>query len=72
MASPVFIPGGQVSIRAPQSSVRPPPGAKLEIQAWSLPSIDTAQAPQILPGLNGDPGAGLPSGRSIDTLPKPG
>jgi len=64
---------GQVSGRAPHRRVMPPPGPKLEIQTWPSPSIDTAQAPQMLPvGLNGDPGAGLPPNRSIDTLPRPG
>ena len=73
IGSPVFMPGGQVSVRAPQSSVSPPPGAKLETQTWSLPSMDTAQAPQMLPPpWKGEPGAWLPSGRIIVTLPWPG
>ena len=29
------------------------PGAKLETQTWSSPSVETAQAPQMLPELKG-------------------
>src|SRR5271169_815913 len=65
------MPGGQFSVRTPQSSTiglfAP---AKLEIQTLSLPSISAAQGPGR-PPTNGEPGYSVPSGRSSVTLPPP-
>src|SRR5262245_57541522 len=43
--------------------------AKLELQTWSFPSITTPHDPQAPPPWNGEPGAGVPSGRSMEMLP---
>src|SRR5262244_3742276 len=68
--SPVFMPGGQFSVRAPQSCVIGLLGiAKLEIQTLSLPSTTTAHGPGRPPPVNGEPGYCDPSGRSKVTLP---
>src|SRR5215468_6916681 len=68
--SPVFMPGGQFSVRAPQSCVIGLLGiAKLEIQTLSLPSTTTAQGPGSPPPVNGEPAYCEPSGRSRVTLP---
>src|SRR5215468_5017204 len=68
--SPVLKPGGQFSVRTPQSSVIGLLGiAKLEIQTLSLPSTTTAQGPGRPPPVNGEPGYCVPSGRSRVTLP---
>src|SRR5215475_10890591 len=70
--SPVLKPGGQFSVRTPQSSVIGLLGiAKLEIQTLSLPSTTTAQGPGRPPPVNGEPGYCEPSGRSRVTLPSP-
>ena len=45
--------------------------AKLEIQTLSLPSTTTAHGPGRPPPVNGEPGYGVPSGRSSVTLPPP-
>src|SRR5262249_13899955 len=68
--SPVFMPGGQFSVRTPQSCVIGLWGiAKLEIQTLSLPSTTTAQGPGRPSPVNGEPGYCVPSGRSRVTLP---
>src|SRR5499433_541015 len=68
--SPVLKPGGQFSVRTPQSSVIGLLGiAKLEIQTLSLPSTTTAQGPGRPSPVNGEPGYCVPSGRSRVTLP---
>src|SRR5262249_56218989 len=68
--SPVLNPGGQFSVRTPQSWVIGLLGiAKLEIQTLSLPSTTTAQGPGRPPPVNGEPGYCVPSGRSRVTLP---
>src|SRR5215470_8182559 len=68
--SPVLKPGGQFSVRTPQSCVIGLLGiAKLEIQTLSLPSTTTAQGPGRPPPVNGEPGYCVPSGRSRVTLP---
>src|SRR5499426_1241570 len=70
--SPVLKPGGQFSVRTPQSSVMGLLGiAKLEIQTLSSPSTTTAQGPGRPPPVNGEPGYCVPSGRSRVTLPSP-
>src|SRR5215471_4457102 len=68
IGSPVFMPGGQVSVRTPHRRVieRPP---KFELQTWSLPSITIAHEPHAPPPLYGEPGPGAPSGRSMEMLP---
>ena len=44
MASPVFTPGGQCSVRKPHNSTIPADAVlKLEIQMLSLPSTEAAQ-----------------------------
>src|SRR5215475_5730526 len=64
------MPGGQFSVRTPQSCVIGLLGiAKLEIQTLSLPSTTTAQGPGRPPPVNGEPGYCEPSGRSRVTLP---
>src|SRR5262247_3035685 len=68
--SPVLNPGGQFSVRTPQSCVIGLLGiAKLEIQTLSLPSTTTAQGPGRPPPVNGEPGYCVPSGRKSVTLP---
>src|SRR5262245_37621929 len=68
--SPVLKPGGQFSVRAPQSCVIGLLGiAKLEIQTLSLPSTTTAQGPGRPSPVNGEPGYCVPSGRSRVMLP---
>src|SRR5215467_12649345 len=68
--SPVLKPGGQFSVRTPQSSVIGLLGiAKLEIQTLSLPSTTAAQGPGRPPPVNGEPRYCEPSGRSKVTLP---
>src|SRR5262245_2815781 len=68
--SPVFMPGGQFSVRTPQSCVIGLLGiAKLEIQTLSLPSTATAQGPGRQWPVNGEPGNCVPSGLSRVTLP---
>src|SRR5262249_1609085 len=72
IGSPVLKPGGQVSVRAPQSStIGLCAAAKLEIHTLSLPSTAAAHGPGRPPPVNGEPGYSLPSGRSNDTLPPP-
>src|SRR5262249_44108867 len=67
---PVWKPGGQFSVRTPQSSVIGLFGiAKLEIQTLSLPSTVAAHGPGSPPPVNGEPGYWLPSGRRSVTLP---
>src|SRR5271168_2005992 len=67
---PVCTPGGQCSVRTPHNStIGLLAAAKLEIQMLSLPSTATAHGPGKPPLLNGEPGYGVPSGRSIVTLP---
>src|SRR5215472_19177578 len=64
------MPGGQFSVRTPQSCVIGLLGiAKLEIQTLSLPSTTTAQGPGRPSPVNGEPGYWVPSGRSRVTLP---
>src|SRR5262245_59060871 len=64
------MPGGQFSVRTPQSCVIGLFGiAKLEIQTLSLPSTTTAHGPGRPPPVNGDPAYCVPSGRSRVTLP---
>src|SRR5271154_2097361 len=68
--SPVFIPGGQFSVRTPHSSMIGLFGiAKLEIQTLSLPSTTAAQGPGRPPPVKGEPEYSLPSGRSSVMLP---
>src|SRR5262249_18798423 len=68
--SPVLKPGGQFSVRTPQSCVIGLLGiAKLEIQTLSLPSTTTAHGPGRPPPVNGEPGNWVPSGRSSVMLP---
>src|SRR5215472_12983431 len=70
--SPVFMPGGQFSVRTPQSCTIGLFGiAKLETQTLSLPSTTTAHGPGRPPPLNGEPGNCVPSGLSNVTLPLP-
>src|SRR5271154_3251247 len=70
--SPVFMLGGQFSVRAPHNCTIGLLGiAKLEIQTLSLPSTAAAHGPGRPPPLNGEPGNGVPSGRSTVTLPLP-
>src|SRR5215510_3919818 len=64
------MPGGQFSVRAPQSCVIRLLGiAKLEIQTLSFPSTTTAQGPGRPSPVNGDPVYCVPSSRSRVTLP---
>src|SRR5262245_9745749 len=66
------MPGGQFSVRTPQSCVIGLLGiAKLEIQTLSLPSTTTAHGPGRPPPVNGEPGYCVPSGRRRVTLPSP-
>src|SRR5271167_1251282 len=70
MASPVFTPGGQCSVRKPQNSTIPADAEpKLEIQTLSLPSTEAAQgAARPLPD-TGEKDASAPSGRNTVILP---
>jgi hypothetical protein len=70
MASPVFTPGGQCSVRKPQNSTIPADAEpKLEIQTLSLPSTEAAQgAARPLPD-TGEKDASAPSGRNTEMLP---
>src|SRR5208283_5956711 len=69
IGSPVWYPGGHVSVRAPQSSVTVLP-RPFATHTWSLPSIVMPQGPIMLsPPLNGEPGDWVPSGRIMLTLP---
>src|SRR5262245_60531916 len=68
--SPVLKPGGQFSVRTPQSCVIGLLGlAKLEIHTLSFPSTTTAHGPGSPPPLNGEPVNCVPSGLSNVTLP---
>src|SRR4029077_413447 len=70
ICSPVFMPGGQFSVRTPHScTIGLLAPAKLEIQTLSLPSMVAAQGPGSPPPVKGEPGCSLPSGRSSVTLP---
>src|SRR5262249_13245653 len=69
--SPVFIPGGQFSVRTPHNCVIGLFGAaKFETQTLSLPSMVAAQGPGRPPPLKGEPGYSLPSGLNKVTLPR--
>src|SRR5262249_23488300 len=64
------MPGGQFSVRTPQSCVIGLLGiAKLEIHTLSLPSTRPAKGPGRPSPVNGDPEYCVPSGRSRVTLP---
>src|SRR5580692_2533341 len=70
IGSPVFIPGGQFSVRTPHRCASCPESpAKFEIQTLSLPSTAAAHGPGRLLPVNGLPGNWLPSGFSTTTLP---
>src|SRR5215469_14419209 len=70
ICSPVLKPGGQFSVRTPQSCVMRASGApKLETQTLSLPSIVATHGPDRPPPVNGEPGYSLPSGRNNVMLP---
>ena len=70
MASPVFTPGGQCSVRKPHSSTIPADAVlKLEIQMLSLPSTEAAHGPTIPLPYTGEKDASVPSGRNTVMLP---
>ena len=63
MASPVFTPGGQCSVRKPHNSTIPADAVlKLEIQMLSLPSTEAAHGPTMPLPYTGENGCFRPVG----------